>query len=218
MYNYIVVGAGSAGAPLAARLSEDPGLRVLLLEAGRDYPTLAEMPPDLLDSRNLAGLEHDWRYVASPVPGRTIPYRRGKVVGGCSAMSAAAAIWGRPADFAEWAELGNTEWAWDRVLPYFQRLESERDMPGPLHGTDGPLPICRYREAELIPIQRAFHEACRSLGFVDVVDHNDPAGSGVGPWPMNREGTTRISTALGYLTAARGRPNLTIQPDSPLVG
>ena len=217
MHDYIIVGAGSAGAPLAARLSEDPARRVLLLEAGPDYPSLAEMPADLLDSRNLAGLEHDWQFVASPVPGRTIPYRRGKVVGGGSAMNAAAAMWGRPADFAAWAGLGNSEWAWERVLPYFQRLESERDAPGPLHGVDGPLPICRYTAGELIPIQRAFHAACLALGFADILDHNDPERSGgVGPWPMNRDGITRISTSLAYLSVARGRSNLTIQPDSPV--
>jgi choline dehydrogenase len=172
---------------LAARLSEDPALRILLIEAGPDYPSAAQTPADLLDSRGLGGFEHDWHYVATPMPGRTIPYRRGKVVGGCSAMNAAAALWGRPADFAEWAGLGNPEWAWDSVLPYFQRLESERDAPGPLHGTNGPLPICRYAEGELIPIQRAFHRACRSLGFADVLDHNNPGQSGVGPWPMNRK-------------------------------
>jgi choline dehydrogenase len=213
-YDYIVVGAGSAGAPIAARLSEDAAVNVLLLEGGRDYASHAEMPSDLIDSRNLAGMQHDWGYSAIPVPGRTMAYRRGKVTGGTSAINAAAAQWARPADFDAWVERGNAEWSWEQVLPWFQAVESDPDGAGPLHGKTGPIAITRYADDELIPIHRGFYQACRALGFDDVRDHNALTGIGVGPWPMNRVGNTRISTALGYLAAARGRANLSIRPES----
>jgi len=211
--SHIVVGGGTSGGIVAARLSEDADTSVQVLEAGPDYQDQAATPGDLLDSRNLAGPAHDWGYKAIPVEGRTMLYRRGKVVGGTSAINAAAALWPRPSDFAAWVELGNADWRFESVAPYFQRLETDIEGTGSHHGRRGPIRIARYSNANLIPIQRAFHEGCVASGFAEVSDHNDLKSSGVGPWPMNRAGDTRISTLLSHINPARGRRNLTIQAD-----
>src|SRR4051794_17677256 len=126
-YDDIIVGAGSSGAVLAARLSEDPDRTVLLLEAGPDYASQQETPSDLLDSRLLSLVDHDWQLTAEAVPGRIIPYPRGKVTGGSSAVNGSVALRGAPEDYDEWAELGNEGWGWEQVLPYFRRLEDDRD-------------------------------------------------------------------------------------------
>jgi choline dehydrogenase-like flavoprotein len=211
-YDDIIVGGGSAGAVLAARLTEEPTRRVLLLEAGPDYPTLESTPADLRNGRRMSLQAHDWGLTAEAIPGRTIPYPRARVIGGSSAVNATIALRGVPADYDEWAALGNNEWSWAKVLPSFRRLEDDREGSEELHGRGGPITIRRWRPHELITIQRAFFQVCRRLGFPEVTDHNHPAATGVGPFPQNRRDRMRLSTAITYLLPARCRPNLTIRP------
>ena len=212
-YDDIIVGGGSAGAVLAARLSEDPARKVMLFEAGPDYATVELTPADLRNCWRMSLREHDWGFTAEAVPGRAIPYPRGRVVGGSSAVNAAIALRGVPSDYDEWASLGNDAWSWDKVLPYFRRLEDDPDGAAEVHGRGGPIVIRRWREHELIPTQRAFLDVCRRLGFPEVADHNHPDATGVGSFPQNRRDRLRISTAIAYLLPARERPNLTIRPN-----
>ena len=167
-FDHIVVGAGSSGATLAGRLSEDPNLRVLLIEAGPDYLEIEDIPNDLSNAYAVSVTEHDWGFTASPVRGRTMPYARGKVVGGCSAVNGTIALRANPDDLDEWAAWGNDEWSWDKCLPYFKKMETDLDYPdADYHGTDGPIPMIRARDEELIPIQHAFRAAARELGYPD---------------------------------------------------
>jgi choline dehydrogenase len=133
-FDDIIVGAGSSGAVLAARLSEDPARKVLLLESGPDYTSLEATPKDLLGP-DVSLVEHDWGLRAAPYPGgRVSPFPRGKVVGGSSAVNGAVALRGVPEDYDEWARLGNAEWSWRHVLPYFKRLEDDELGVSELHG------------------------------------------------------------------------------------
>jgi choline dehydrogenase len=215
-YDVIIIGAGSAGSTLAARLSEDHGRSVLLLEAGPDYPEFDRLPDDLKWGNNFlrsALGPHNWGYVATVTSEQpdSIPIPRGKVVGGSSAVNGQILFRGLPEDYDNWAVWGNDEWAFTKVLPYFLKLETDADFRGDFHGSDGPIPVRRYKREDMVPYASAFYEACLTEGFPDFPDLNHPEATGVGPAPINNRSGVRVSTALAYLDQARHRLNLTIR-------
>ena len=217
MFDLVVIGAGSAGAVIASRASEDPRRSVLLIEAGPDYADTAQTPYDLVNSHNNSYTDHDWGFGYQPTAlSGSRPFPRGRVTGGSSAVNTTIALRGMPEDYDGWAAAGNPEWAWEKVLPAFKRLERDLDFGDkPYHGDSGPITIRRYEWDELTKVHQAWLEASDELGYPRCEDANDPDSWGSGPHPMNKIGRLRISTAIGYLSAARARPNLTIQANTP---
>src|ERR1043166_1654021 len=206
-YDVIVVGGGSAGCVLSARLSEDPSRRGPLVEAGPDYGP--DLPADIA-AATAPTYSHDWGYMSSGKRPMTLP--RARLIGGCGATNAAFALRGFPTDYARWGP----GWSFEDVLSTFCQLETDLDFSDPWHGLDGPLPITRTWPEAWTPLQRAFLEAAATAGHSRVEDHNRPGNVGAGPGPRNVRGGMRVSTALAYLEPARHRRNLEILDETPV--
>lgn len=206
----IVVGAGAAGCVLAARLSQDGAHRVLLIEAGPDYPSVDQLPDELRTGWRAAGT-HDWSFTDEATGG---PVARARVVGGCSATNGTIALRGAAADYDRWARLGNPGWAYADLLPAFRRVEDDLDFADQWHGRGGPIPIRRYRPKELTAANAAAYTAMVLAGFPELADHNRPGAVGLGAAPVNTVGGERMGAARTYLAQARHRPNLSLLPDT----
>ena len=209
-YDYVIVGAGSAGCVLANRLSENPATRVLLLEAGpRDWHPFIHMPAGISKLVNKKGV--NWDYSTEPdaeLGGRRLWWPRGKVLGGSSSINAMCYVRGHALDYDEWATLGATGWSWNDVLPYFRKSEHQERGADALHGVGGHLNVADLRHRN--PLSQVFIDAARAAGHAESADFNGPVQEGVGWYQVTQKNGARWSTAAGYLAAARDRANLTV--------
>lgn len=196
---------------LAARLSADPGRRVLLLDAGQGYVAAEGIPPRLLDLGVLPvgeGEPATWRYDGHLTDSRRVPVMRGFGLGGSGAVNGGYFVRATRADLASW---GSDLWTYDAVLPYFCRSETDLDHHGPRHGDHGPIPVRRDPPDRWHPISTAFHDAAVQAGFPEEPDKNDSAAPGMGPVPLNARDGVRVNTALAYLLPVRSRHNLEVR-------
>ncbi len=222
-FDYVVVGAGSAGCALAARLSEDAEVTVALVEAGS-----REVPPpvaaDIAAPAHWALVQHtvvDWEHESTPqagLNGRRIPEPRGKLPGGSSNLYALMHIRGHRSDFDGWAYWGCPGWSFDDVLPYFKKLEDQDDDTSPLSGKGGPIRVASIERIGPNPVSAAFIAACQELGFGRSPDFNGPQMEGAGWHHANIKDGSRHSTDIAYLAPALGRPNLTLVDGAQATG
>ncbi len=209
-YNYVIVGAGSAGCALASRLSEDETTSVLLIEAGpADTNPYIHMPVGFYTMTS-GGLT--WGYKTAPqrhANNREIPYAQGRVLGGGSSINAQVYTRGCPQDYDHWAnDLGCTGWSFKEILPYFVRMEDNDTFSGAYHGIGGPLGVSSQNPQ---PLTRAFVQACQQIGMPFNPDFNGPAQAGASAYQVTNRNARRCSAAIGYLRPALSRRNLSVE-------
>jgi choline dehydrogenase len=206
-----ILGAGTAGCVLAARLSEDPGLEVVLLEAGPHYRP-GHWPPELSHAFRIIKETHDWEYLAQAgASPRMVHVPRGKVVGGSSVTNATIALRGLPEHYDEWSRYVDG-YDWQTLLPWFCAIEADGQFgDAAYHGAEGPIPINRHPRGGWYPLLERFTEAALARGHAWVEDHNAPGAVGVGPTPFNMVDGVRQTPADHYLDPALGRENLELR-------
>ena len=216
-YDVVIVGGGAAGSVLASRLAADGQTSVLLLEAGADYANPEHLPDEIKYGHTrfaeAPDSQHNWalRGTITEEQG-AIHVAQGKVIGGGSSINGQAMQRGFPEDFDSWAALGNAEWAYDKVVPYFRKSERDLDIQDNYcHGSDGPMPVRRRQMGPLPAIQQAFHAACTQAGFGTTNDKNGLHPAGLGVSPSNNIDGVRMSTALTHLNPVRHYLNLTVR-------